>query len=85
MPSLSIDEYLSESDWSTAVDEAVVSRSRMLKREWTGQHSAFAKDGRLLRNFPMENLADGAAQVNSGRFYNVNSVPPWDRDCERVV
>lgn len=77
-PSLPIDEYKTESDWSNAVDDVVVKRSRILKQEWTSQHSTLAKGGRLLLYFPLENLADGAAQVNSAGFYDVDNVPPWD-------
>jgi hypothetical protein len=49
-----------------------------LKQEWTEKVSAYAKGGRILLYIPQENLADGAAQVSSGGFYDADNVPPWD-------
>jgi len=34
--------------------------------------------GRLLCYFPDANLADGAAEVASAGFFDVNNIPPWD-------
>jgi len=34
--------------------------------------------GRLLLYFPDANLADGAAEVETGGFFDVDNVPPWD-------
>jgi hypothetical protein len=73
-----IDELKSEADWSNAVLEVVAKRSESLKREWIAKNSEYAKSGRVLLYFPFENLADGAAQLNSGGFYDVDNVPPWD-------
>lgn len=34
--------------------------------------------GRLLVYFPDANLADGAAEVESRGFFDVDNAPPWD-------
>src|SRR5262249_48724768 len=34
--------------------------------------------GRLLLYYPDENLTDGAAPLNSQRFFDDNNIPPWD-------
>ena len=34
--------------------------------------------GRFLLFFPHETLADGAADLSSNGFFDVNYVPPWD-------
>jgi hypothetical protein len=34
--------------------------------------------GRLLVYFPDLDLADGAAEVESGGYFDVNNAPPWD-------
>ena len=34
--------------------------------------------GRLLCYFPEANLADGAAEVASEGFFDINNIPPWD-------
>lgn len=36
------------------------------------------KRGRLLCYFPDANLADGAAELASEGFFDLNNVPPWD-------
>ena len=36
------------------------------------------RQGRLLCYFPDADLADGAAQVASEGFFDVNNIPPWD-------
>jgi hypothetical protein len=77
-PGLPVDRYPSEPDWSNAVNELVVKRARLLKQERTEVVSEYAEGGRLLLYFPQENLADGAARVNSGGFYDDDNVPPWD-------
>lgn len=35
-------------------------------------------DGRLLAYFPDLDLVDGAAEVESGGFFDVHNTPPWD-------
>ena len=77
-PGLPADRYPSDFDWFNAVGELVVTRSYVLKREWSEKVSNYAKGGRILLYFPEENLADGAAQVSSGGFYDADNVPPWD-------
>jgi ferredoxin len=36
------------------------------------------KSGRLLIYNPWENVADGASQVSSLGFFDINDAPPWD-------
>jgi len=57
----------------------------MYRGEWLKQQRCkpITKDrdlrqGRLLCYFPDANLADGAAQVASEGFFDINNIPPWD-------
>ena len=34
--------------------------------------------GRLLVYFPNDNLFDGAAELETDRFFDIDNVPPWD-------
>jgi hypothetical protein len=76
-PSFSLDEFGDDALWAKAVAEVVARRSRL-----TAGTSAEKRDanvgGRLLLYTPSENLACGAAEASSNRFFDVNNVPPWD-------
>jgi len=57
----------------------------MYRGEWLKQQriKPLTKDrnlrqGRLLCYFPDANLADGAAEVASEGFFDINNIPPWD-------
>lgn len=56
----------------------------MYRGEWVKQQkvsitkSRDLRSGRLLCYFPDANLADGAAEVASGGFFDINNIPPWD-------
>ena len=79
MPTRAIDELRTESDWSQAVTEVVNKEVRRNKQSVLAMdYLPFAGSGRLLVYFPHENLADGAADLASNGFYDVNNVPPWD-------
>lgn len=78
MPSRSIDDLKTESDWSQAVSEVVNRRRELIDENPVVEDSACAVSGRLLKYFPLENLADGAAHVSSFGFYDWNNVPAWD-------
>ncbi len=63
--------------WAKAVAEVVAKRSRLTAGTST-EKSDKSVVGRLLLYSPSENLACGAAEVSSNRFFDVNNVPPWD-------
>ena len=57
----------------------------MYRSEWLQQQNVKStkanrelKRGRLLCYFPDANLADGAAEVASEGFFDINNIPPWD-------
>jgi hypothetical protein len=76
-PSFSLDEFGDDALWAKAITEVVARRSRL-----TAGTSAEKRDtnvgGRLLLYTPSENLACGAAEASSNKFFDVNNVPPWD-------
>jgi hypothetical protein len=79
MPSRALDELGTDTDWLQAVSEVVSKRSAQNQQNPSVEgHSISADSGRFLIYFPHENLADGAAQVSSNGFFDVNNVPPWD-------
>ncbi len=79
MPSRALDELGSDSDWLQTVSEVVSKRSAQNQQNPSVEAQSISIDsGRFLIYFPHENLADGAAQVGSNGFFDVNNVPPWD-------
>jgi len=77
-PSCPIADLQSESDWSKAVAEVISNRLREINQRSNATDEVNPDFGKLLMYFPFENLADGAAQVSSSGFFDVNNVPPWD-------
>jgi predicted transcriptional regulator len=73
--------------WMLEIDRATTVRHVLESRASTdrlvraaspvGGHSDLAS-GRLLLYFPDANLADGAAEAETGGFFDVDNVPPWD-------
>ena len=79
MPTRSINELRTDSDWSHGVSEVVNKRNSQNKQNSPAEgYSGSAVSGRLLVYFPHENLADGAANFVSSGFYDGDNVPPWD-------
>lgn len=67
------------SQWVSNVEEVAAKRSQQFKgigREATSQPKQ--QRGQLLVYAPEDNLCDGAAQVQSLGFFDVDNVPPWD-------
>ena len=64
--------------WETAVTEVVAQRSQWTSKMSSGGDALNAAGGRLLLYDPKDNLACGAAEFSSNRFFAVNNVPPWD-------
>lgn len=64
-----------ESSYFSAV--ATVVHSPRRARRSSGEVPSLA-GGRLLVYFPEEDLADGAAESESGGFFDVHNAPPWD-------
>lgn len=77
-PTFALDEFGVDAPWSEAVEEVVIKRSKLIEQNPPQGAVANAADGRLLLYFPSENLADGAAELSSNEFFDVNNVPPWD-------
>lgn len=70
-----------DEDRANVVRSVIAKRSELLK----AGVEAVARDsngdlygGRLLLYVPEENLADGAAESMSNRFFDVENCPPWD-------
>lgn len=59
--------------WAATVHDLVIKRRALLQGKALG-----SPRGRLLAYRPQDNLFDGAAQVASSKFFDVNNVPPWD-------
>jgi hypothetical protein len=74
-PRISLDVARTERERESVVREVVVRRSKIVPRR---EHPAALNGGRLLLYAPDENLCDGAAEVASLGFFDVDNVPPWD-------
>src|SRR5262249_3142395 len=65
------------SDWAATVEKLAAKRSlELMKHE--NRATANAIDGQIVLYAPQENLFDGAAQVMSLGFFDVDNTPPWD-------
>ena len=63
--------------WSRLVSVLVDERSRLMPPQPRGR-SLFALKGRMLVMDPQSTLCDGAAELESGGFFDSQNVPPWD-------
>lgn len=59
--------------WAEAVAEVSTKRRALLRGRVEGGGS-----GRILAFRPTDNLFDGAAELASDGFFDINNVPPWD-------
>ena len=67
------------SQWISNVNEVAVKRAQQLARIGSEEASQpEQRPGRLIAYAPQDNLCDGAAQVQSLGFFDVDNVPPWD-------
>ncbi len=58
---------------------ASVARARQAALKWPGRRQAgHLAGGRLLAFAPDDNLADGAAEVETNGYLDSDNVPPWD-------
>ena len=67
--------------WEASVQELAEKRSQKLKQLVPGFKTSAQKAqaiGRFVAYAPEDNLSDGAAEVQSLGFFDVDSVPPWD-------
>jgi hypothetical protein len=64
-----------ERDYFTAVSMVASPRRHRIRNEKEERSLA---GGRVLVYFPDEELADGAAEVESEGFFDANNAPPWD-------
>lgn len=79
MPTRTIEELKTDSDWLEAMSEVASKRNAQNKQNPQAQdHRVSADSGRLLVYFPHQNLACGAAEFSSNGFYDCDNVPPWD-------
>jgi len=58
--------------------QSVVETRRSLLHAHGRLHAHDLADGRLLVYEPDMNLCDGAAELSSNGFFDVDNVPPWD-------
>jgi hypothetical protein len=78
-PSFTLDEFGIDTPWAEAVAEVVARRSQLMGSGISAEeHSDDETSGRLLLFVPNETLFDGAAQLSSKGFFDVNNVSPWD-------
>jgi hypothetical protein len=74
-PSGSVVEARTEQAREEIVRSVVVARSDLVK----GRELSYdSNTGKLLIYAPDENLADGAAQIQSKGFFDCDNMPPWD-------
>ncbi|MFT3768474.1 MAG: hypothetical protein QM820_23750 [Minicystis sp.] len=64
---------------ASAVSTVVRHRASRFREDAVPAHAAAGlQGGRLLVYFPDADLADGAAEAESGGFFDVYNTPPWD-------
>ena len=67
------------SQWVSKVNEVAARRSQQIARIASQAESQPKEQrGRLIVYAPQDNLSDGAAEVQSLGFFDVDNVPPWD-------
>lgn len=62
-------------DWPGRVDAVAKRRSVLVPQRGANTR---APDGRLLVFDPGQSLSDGAAEVETGGFFDEDNTPPWD-------
>jgi hypothetical protein len=66
-----------EPSYFDAVRHVALDRQLKLGREWTPPVNPLS-GGRLLIYFPDAELSDGAAEAETGGYFDVFNTPPWD-------
>jgi uncharacterized protein (TIGR02996 family) len=64
-------------EWQPIVNGLALDRARLLSR-FAAMPTSLEKRGRLLLFYPEDTLADGAAEIESERFFDTFNVPAWD-------
>jgi hypothetical protein len=79
-PATSIGEYIPENERRAAIDHVISKRAELIavNPSFDQDRVLREKKGRVLNYYPSENLADGAAEVGSLGFFDVENAPPWD-------
>jgi hypothetical protein len=79
-PSIDIGEVCTESERESAVTRVIALRSSLLAEggPLDQEQILTGRKGRILIYVPVENVSDGASQVGSLGFFDVNDAPPWD-------
>jgi hypothetical protein len=80
-PGSGLGEARTEQQRESIVRSVIVKRSELLGSGEVGTLPNIATNlcgGRLLIYVPVENLADGAAEYASKRYFDVENAPPWD-------
>ncbi|HEX2076924.1 MAG TPA: hypothetical protein VHG08_04420 [Longimicrobium sp.] len=62
-------------DYFSAVDSVLVNRREVLGQPFGWPRSG---EGRLMVYFPDADLCDGAAELETGGWFDVYNTPPWD-------
>jgi hypothetical protein len=77
-PSLELSQAQTEQAKEQIVRSVVSKRSALIPTLQHRQTAPHGAQGRLLRYWPEENLADGAAEYASVGFFDADNTPPWD-------
>ena len=77
-PSLALSEAGTHQARERIVHSVISKRSELIRTLQHLQANPHPAQGRLLRYWPEENLADGAAEYASVGFFDTDNTPPWD-------
>jgi hypothetical protein len=77
-PSLVLSEARTHQAREQIVQSVISKRSKLIRTLQHAQTTPHLAQGRLLRYWPEENLADGAAEYASVGFFDADNTPPWD-------
>jgi hypothetical protein len=71
-------DLFNSADLSETVNYVVSHRSKILRERHQDLIAPEIKSGKLLCFYPLNSLADGAAEQESDGFFNTYNDPPWD-------
>jgi hypothetical protein len=80
-PEVSVGEsYSRQEECEASFSSVIARRSHLLATEGALDSNLVLpqRSGKLLIYHPWENVADGASQVSSLGFFDINDAPPWD-------
>lgn len=77
-PALVLSQARTHAAREKIVQSVISKRSALIPTLQYVQTAPHGAQGRLLRYWPEENLADGAAEYASVGFFDADNTPPWD-------